>query len=350
MSLYVQIKKKLGKFQLDVEFTMEKGVFAILGASGCGKSMTLKCIAGIEKPDRGIIRQDGRVLFDSTAKINVPARLRNVGYLFQDYALFPNMTVRKNILCAMSSKDEKLFKELCERFFISELTEHYPWQLSGGQKQRVALARMFAANPETVLLDEPFSALDSFLKWQLEQELLSVFESYDKPFLYVSHDRNEVYRLADNIAVMEKGSIVETAPKEMLFKHPKTLASTILTGCKNFTHVDKIEDYVLYAGDWGVRIKCDEKITENIRCAGYRAHYFTVTDTMQEYNCMECEILKVIKDTFSVILVLKGKDVNVNSEWSVIRYELPYDEWENVQKNEKLYLLIDVNKLIMLEK
>ena len=177
MSLYVQIKKKLGKFQLDVEFTVEKGVFAILGASGCGKSMTLKYIAGIETPDEGRIILNERVLYDSKKKFNLPPQKRKVGYMFQDYALFPNMTVEQNIMAGMGRKPDKAkVTSYIEKFRLTELEKHYPSELSGGQKQRVAMARMLAAQPEVILLDEPFSALDSYLK--VRNQIIGFFEHY----------------------------------------------------------------------------------------------------------------------------------------------------------------------------
>ena len=144
MALYVDIEKKCGDFLLKVKFTAEKEVLGLLGASGCGKSMTLKCIAGIEKPDRGVIRLDDKVFFDSEKRIHLPVQKRRVGYLFQDYALFPNMTVLQNILCGAG--DRKKASEYVKRFFLEGKEQLYPAQLSGGQKQRTAMARMLAGN------------------------------------------------------------------------------------------------------------------------------------------------------------------------------------------------------------
>lgn len=175
MSLFVEIEKQLGNFHLDVRFQAETETLALLGASGCGKSMTLKCIAGIMTPDRGRIVLNGRVLFDSEARIDLPPQQRRVGYLFQNYALFPTMTVEKNILCGIrsGSKAEKAaaLSATLHRFRLEGLEKRYPAQLSGGQQQRVALARILCSQPEVILLDEPFSALDSYLKWDLELKL-----------------------------------------------------------------------------------------------------------------------------------------------------------------------------------
>ena len=171
MRLSVDIHKDFGPFRLDAAFTTDSGaVTGLLGASGCGKSVTLRCIAGIETPDEGHIELDGEVLFDSAAHINLSPQRRRVGYLFQNYALFPNMTVEQNIAAGVRDKAGR--KETAERLihaFYLEGNEHkYPRQLSGGQQQRVALARILANEPRALLLDEPFSALDSYLKWQVE--------------------------------------------------------------------------------------------------------------------------------------------------------------------------------------
>ena len=183
--LQVRIKKKLGNFLLDVDFSMDGGIFAILGASGCGKSMTLKCIAGIERPDEGRIVLNDRVLFDSAKRINLSPQKRKVGYMFQDYALFPTMNVVQNIQAGMGRKpDPKKVREYITGFQLGGLEHHMPDQLSGGQKQRVAMARMLATEPEVLLLDEPFAALDSYLKWKMEQQMLELLQKVEKELIF----------------------------------------------------------------------------------------------------------------------------------------------------------------------
>ena len=166
MSLFVDIRKKLKGFSLNVSFETNGDYLGVLGSSGSGKSMTLKCIAGIETPDEGLIILNGKVLFDSKKKINLKPQERNIGYLFQNYALFPNMTVEKNIGIGLKgSKYEKNRKinEIIEAFHLQGLEKKYPRQLSGGQQQRVALARCIIYKPDVLMLDEPFSALDTYL-------------------------------------------------------------------------------------------------------------------------------------------------------------------------------------------
>ncbi|MBP2632027.1 MAG: ABC-type sulfate/molybdate transport system, ATPase component [Firmicutes bacterium] len=246
MSIYVDIKKSLGRFSLDVQVEAENEILGLLGASGCGKSMTLKCIAGIVKPDYGKIVVNDRVLFDSEKKINLTPQERKTGYLFQNYALFPHMTVEENIAVGIrrpKSEQEKIVKEKIATFYLDGLEKRYPGQISGGQQQRVALARIFASEPDIIMLDEPFSALDNHLKWQMELETMKVLENYKGTILFVSHSRDEVYRLCDRTAVISDGKLEVVCDKKEMFNSPKTLAASRLTGCKNHSRAEKIGDY-----------------------------------------------------------------------------------------------------------
>ncbi len=346
MGLFVDIEKKCGEFHLRVKFEVGQEVFSILGASGCGKSMTLKCIAGIETPDKGIIRLDDKVLFDSEKKINVPARKRNIGYLFQEYALFPHMNVEQNMMCG--AKDKAVVAEFIKKFYLDGLEKLYPAQLSGGQKQRVALARMLAAKPEVILLDEPFSALDNYLKSNLERQVMEVLESFGKPVLFVSHDRNEVFRLTDKIGVMANGSLLEVQEKHALFHSPTSMEAALLTGCKNVTNLEAVESGVYRAVDWGVTLRTNAPAGA-YACAGLRAHHFELTDKKEAYNVVECEVIRVIEDTFSVIVLFYNKGAKRTGDYSVLTYELPKEKWEEIQNN-RIYLKISEDKLMMLEK
>lgn len=209
--LEVQIYKKLAEFDLDISFQVNDNILGLMGASGSGKSMTLKCIAGIETPDQGRIVLNNRVLFDSEKKINVPIQKRNVGYMFQSYALFPNMNVYENISVGLRARKVKdvdiVVQKVMQQFRIFELASRYPKQLSGGQRQRVALARLMAYEPDVLLLDEPFSALDEDLKKDLLQELKSELQ-ISKPVIFVSHDKEEVNYLCDLKYRIKQGEII----------------------------------------------------------------------------------------------------------------------------------------------
>lgn len=351
MSLYVDIEKRCGDFTLRVNFETAQEMFAILGASGCGKSLTLKCIAGIEKPDTGVIKLNGTVLFDSSKKIDVPARKRGIGYLFQDYALFPHMTVFQNIMCGAG--DKKKTREYIRKFFLEEQEQLYPAQLSGGQKQRVALARMLAQAPRLVMFDEPFSALDNYLKTQLEREIMDVMQEFENGGIFVSHDRNEVYRLTDRIAVMENGSIVDIQDKHRFFDAPKTLAATLLTGCKNITRLEMRENGY-YALDWGMMLCVSAQSVQagkTFQYAGVRAHFLELSceDEKDAENVIACEIVRVIEDTFSYVVLFTNKHVTEKTGYAVMTYELSKEEWQRI-KDKPLYLKIPAEKLILMER
>ncbi len=199
MTIRFDVKKDFGDFCLDLRLQAGNEVMGLLGASGCGKSMTLKSIAGVKKPDSGRIVLDDKVLFDSQARINLAPQERRVGFLFQNYALFPQMTVLDNIrMGARREKNtvlkEKKVAEIMERFEITDLANRYPSQISGGQQQRTALARILVSDPEILLLDEPFSALDTHLRFRLERELREIARNFGKTVFLVSHDKDETFR------------------------------------------------------------------------------------------------------------------------------------------------------------
>ena len=220
MALLVDIEKRLGDFLLDVKLEVGNEVLGLVGNSGCGKSLTLRCIAGIEKPDRGRIVLDGVTLFDSEKHVNLTPQKRHTGLMFQNYALFPNMTVRQNIRAGTlrdqqteQERDRKV-SDIMDSFGLSALAQHYPRQLSGGQQQRTALARILVSEPRILMLDEPFSALDSELKFRMEKEVREVIDRFGKTTLLVSHDRGEAYRLCSRIAMVHEGCADRILSKE----------------------------------------------------------------------------------------------------------------------------------------
>ena len=278
MSLIVDIRKDLGKFKLQVAFEAGEGVTSLLGPSGCGKSLTLKCIAGIEKPDSGHIELDGRVLYDSKRRINLRPQERHVGYLFQNYALFPNMNLRQNILCGMREKPaperERRLREILGMMQLEGLEKHKPHQLSGGQQQRVALARILVSDPQVLLLDEPFSALDGHLRDALKIELRDLLQRYGREVLMVTHDRAEAYNMSAQIAVMDQGRILARKPTKALFADPGSVPAAILTGCKNIAAARRIDGHTVEVPDWGVQLEVAREVKDGLKAVGIRAHYF----------------------------------------------------------------------------
>ena len=310
MSLFVDIRKKLGAFQLDVRFETKNGVLGILGASGSGKSMTLKCIAGIEKPDEGRIVLNGRVLFDAEAKINLPPQKRRVGYLFQQYALFPNMTAAQNIAAGArrlpKSERRAAVEAMMEKLRIADLMGKYPKELSGGEQQRVALARILINGPEALLLDEPFSALDWHLRDSMEREVMELVRSFGGDTLLVSHSRDEVFRMADEIAVYDRGRVDAFGEKHALFRNPGTYAAARLTGCKNFSRMSNLRHEngktLFYADDWGMKLSLGGEHTGDV--VGLRRHYAILAEAPGE-NTFEMERVGVMEDPFEFVVFLR---------------------------------------------
>ena len=288
MSLSVDIEKTLGAFHLKAAFETDGGILGLLGASGCGKSMTLKCIAGIETPDKGRIVLNGVTLFDSEKRINVPPQKRQVGYLFQNYALFPNMTVRQNILCGLrhvkdrKEKEERLAHAV-ELMKIGDLQNHKPYQLSGGQAQRTALARILVSDPQVLLLDEPFSALDSHLRLYLQMELKALLARFEHDVIMVTHSRDEAYHMCSRIAVVDRGQLLTVKPSKALFADPGSIRTAALTGCKNIAKAKKVGEYEVEVPEWGVRLNTAQPVGDGVVAVGIRAHYFNVKSTRNRY-------------------------------------------------------------------
>ena len=310
MSLLVDIEKRLGDFRLTARFETQGGVLGLLGASGCGKSLTLKCIAGIEKPDRGRIVLDGETLFDSDKKIDLPPQKRRVGYLFQNYALFPNMTVRQNILCGLHEEKDKAKREAALReavhlFRLDGLEGHRPHQLSGGQQQRAALARILVSRPRVLLLDEPFSALDSHLREKLQLELRAMLGRFGRDVVMVTHSRDEAYHMCQRIAVMDGGRLLTVKDTKALFADPGSICACTLTGCKNVAPARKAGEFEVDVPDWGIRLQTARPVADGIKAVGIRAHYFNAKTAQ---NRFPVEFLGEMEEPFEWIVEFRYRD------------------------------------------
>ena len=349
MSLYVDIEKQLGSFHLRVRLETENEITALLGASGCGKSMTLKCIAGIVTPDRGRIVLNGRVLFDSGEKVNLTPQQRRVGYLFQNYALFPNMTVEKNILCGVRGRDKQekaaALADALRRFRLEGLEKRYPAQLSGGQQQRVALARILCSKPEAILLDEPFSALDSFLKWNLELELSDLLADFQGPILWVSHDRGEVFRNCKKVCVMEQGTSQRTVTLRQLFHQPETEAAARLSGCKNIVEAVPAGSAVTLP-QWGRTLDCTGPVPADIRRVGIRArHVMTVPEGTPD--AFYCTVERVIQDVFTTTVLLRPERAAPDAP--PLRMELEREAWQKLDRPNALWVSVQPRDILLLK-
>lgn len=318
MSLYCRIVKQFGPFRLDVEFDAGNEVVSVMGASGSGKSMTLKCIAGIEKPDSGRIVLNGRTLFDSAEKINLPPQVRKTGLLFQESALFPNMTVLENIRLAAPRNAAVTAERYIESYGLEGLGNRYPDQLSGGQKQRCAIARMLASEPEILMFDEPFSALDTHLRWQMEREIARTIAGFNGTVLLVSHNRDEVYRLSDRVTVLTDGRSEALRTKEDLFFRPVSYADALLTGCKNIFPAFVREGEVEIPG-LALTFACPDA-PENVRFAGIRAKRILpghAAEPACDHLYLNFRILNVTESVFTYILEIMPENGTSSLYWEI---------------------------------
>ena len=322
--LEVNFEKKLKNFPLHIQFQAEGGCIGILGASGCGKSMTFKAIAGIETPDSGKICLGKRELFHRGHKVNLPPRKRSVGYLFQSYALFPNMTVFQNIEAGIQGKKaakRERAMEMMEKFHLSELASGYPARLSGGQQQRVALARILAYEPEALLLDEPFSAMDTHLRERLRLELASVLSEYQGASVMVTHDRDEAYQLCDTLLLLSRGQVIAAGKTKELFQDPGSVEAARLTGCKNISRIEKIDDHRVRALDWdNLELSTEKTVTEDVTSIGIRAHDFEPVKDPEGINHIPVGHAKISEMPFEWYITLQnglwwkiGKTIHTHS-------------------------------------
>jgi molybdate transport system ATP-binding protein len=345
LSIYVDIKKQLSSFNLEVNFQHENGILGFLGASGSGKSMTLKSIAGLVTPAEGKIVVNDKFFFNSQAKINLTPQKRKVGYLFQNYALFPNMNIIDNIeIGASNLKDiekKALSREYIKRFDLSGLEKRYPWQLSGGQQQRVALARALIISPDILLLDEPFSALDQHLRNNLEKELMSILKNYNGNIIFVTHDIAEAYRVCNDIIVYEAGKSLKKREKKDLFKRPKTLSEATLTGCKNISKAKKTGKYTIYAENWGHEFIVNDEVPENVEYICIRAHDIDIRNDSITENTFSYKIDNIIENPFEFTLHMKSNDKPISS---LIEYKLEKKSM-NYSLHESISLTFSKNHL-----
>lgn len=352
MSLEFRVKKDFGGFTLDMEFEAENEVLALLGASGCGKSMTLKCIAGIVTPDEGRIVVNGRLLFDSEKKINLTPQERHVGLLFQNYALFPNMNVEQNIMTGMNgfdmSRDEKraACREMMKKFYLEGLEKHRPAQLSGGQQQRVALARIMVSKPSILMLDEPFSALDSFLRWELEQELMRVLEDFDGTSIIVSHNRDEVYRISDHIAVITDGRVDCFGTKKELFMNPPTYQCALLTGCRNFSRAEYMDENHIKVKDWNAVFEA--AASPGIKFVAARPHFMKPSSA--EGRCTaKFRVKKEIDNLTEMILLLQAYSEE-HSAYSELNIKVSKEDWEPFAGSSEICIAFSENDILLLDR
>jgi molybdate ABC transporter permease protein len=309
LELAVNLQTAHPGFRLRVGFALKGTVLGLLGASGSGKTMTLRLIAGLEAPAEGSIVLNGRVLFDSWNGVNLRPSERRIGMVFQDYALFPHLTARDNIAFGLyrrpADERQRLIAQWAGVLQMEPLLDRYPHQLSGGQRQRVALARALVLDPEALLLDEPFSALDPHLRRHVEEQLKEVLRHYRGVTVFVTHDRDEAYRFCQDLVVLAEGEVAVAGPKREIFEHPQSLAVARLTGCKNFARMTLAGPNQILAEDWNCTLQVAGPIPAGAAYVGIRAHHLQFAPNGNAANVFPCWLVGSVESPFEVTLYLR---------------------------------------------
>ena len=349
MAITVDIEKNFKGFHLKTAFDSSTSATGILGASGSGKSMTLRCIAGIETPDRGRIVINGRTVFDSEQKINLKPQERRIGYLFQNYALFPTMSVKDNIGCGYrgeKSGKEKRIEDFIVRYHLEGLENRLPSQLSGGQQQRVALARMMIGDPEAILLDEPFSALDGYLKDILQKDMKEFLNQYQGDMLMVTHSRDEAFRFCNELMLLQGGKTLIFGNTRELFEQPGLVEVARLTGCKNCSRIEKTGKYEVFAVDWGVRLHTSHRVEDDMTHIAIRGHWMQPAQEAGE-NCVVFEAAEYVETTFEHQYLVKAPNMG---EEAVLWWMRPkHDFQEKPMADLPSYLYLPPQHLMLLK-
>jgi len=230
------------------------------------------------------------------------------------------MTVWNNISSVIKKpKSEKhgIVDDIIKKFGLEGVKKLYPRQISGGQQQRTALARILVSQPKILMLDEPFSALDTHLKWRMEQEVAAVLAEFEGSTVFVSHNRDEVYRLCDRIAVMHEGKIETMGTKTEIFDMPKTLTAAMMTGCKNISKAEKSGEHRVVATDWGIELKTDHPVPNAVKYVGVRAHHFQRSNEIGCENTFPCRVHKVIDEPFERVFVFSFGESEATLQFEV---------------------------------
>jgi len=344
---YKDNDRKKGKepsFTVDINFEAGNELVVLFGQSGSGKTTTLRCIAGLEKPNGGKITVNEKVYFDCHKGIDLPPQQRSLGYVFQNYALFPHMDVKKNITYGLKGRTEKekenRMREMLHLLHIEGLEDHYPSQLSGGQKQRVALARALAPGPDILLLDEPFSALDMVVRMKLRERIKLIQKELNIPVLFITHNPVEAFTLADRIIVYHEGTVQQTGTPEEVFYHPKNRHVAELAGVTNifddavFTRqIDK--DRTLFkAGELEiitrhVDLKPDERASWGIRPENITLMNPDKDNIGMYENCFRGKVISIVNKGASKLIA-----VGPNNERRILISEVSNKAYEELNLSQ----------------
>jgi molybdate ABC transporter permease protein len=351
--LAVDLAKTYPGFRLQVAFRAAGGAVGLLGASGSGKTLTLRSIAGLEVPDSGRIALNGHVLFESQIGICRAPAERRIGMMFQDYALFPHLTARQNMAFGLhrlpAEERETRIAQWARTLRIDPLLDRYPGALSGGQKQRVALARALVMEPEALLLDEPFSALDAHLRRQLEEQLKETLRHYRGVIVFVTHDRDEAYRFCEDLVILSSGAVAAAGPKRDIFAHPDSLAAARLTGCKNFAAISGVDGDFVGIPDWGCTLRVSGVVPQAARYVGIRAHHVRVATGNFQENAFPCWLMGHVESPFEFTLYLRLHAPPKPEDQPHLEAEMSHADWvELSQRPQPWTAILDAERLLLL--
>jgi molybdate transport system permease protein len=350
----IDVGKTLDAFSLEVKFGAGKGAVGLLGASGAGKSMTLRMIAGIVTPDSGRIELNGRVLYDGAAGLNLPAARRKIGFVFQDYALFPRMTVAENVGFGLSAlprpERRKRVESQLEQMHIAELAGRYPAEISGGQRQRVAIARSMAINPDALLFDEAFAALDPHLRRQMEEQLRETLSDYNGPVIFVTHDMEEAFRFCRDLLVLDAGRVIASGPRQQLFERPRTVVAAQLTGCKNIVAARRVDDHRIAVEAWQCELQTAVPVSGGLTHMGLRSHQITFPPTADGVNSFPCWLVATSEAPHEMTLYLRLHGPAQAGDPAHLQADLPKELWSTLQQRPQPWQVrFDPARLLLLE-
>jgi molybdate transport system permease protein len=353
-ALEVDIEKSLESFNLQVAFRAGRGAVGLLGASGAGKSMTLRILAGIATPDRGRIVLNGRVLYDSASRQNVSAAKRRIGVVFQDYALFPHMTVAENVAFGLSALPEQERQSRVDRqlhlMHIAELADRYPKEISGGQRQRVAIARSMVIEPDALLLDEPFAALDPHLRRQTEEQLRVTLADYNGAVIFVTHDMEEAFRFCGDLLVLDRGRVIASGPKHELFERPRTVVAARLTGCKNIVSARRVDANRIAVDAWNCQLATAVPVPDGLTHVGLRSHQIVFGQELDGDNTFPCWLVSTSEAPHEMTLYLRLHAAPRAGEPSHLQADLPKELWRSLSAQPQPWQVrLDPARLLLLE-
>jgi molybdate ABC transporter permease protein len=351
-TLEIDAEKSLANFTLSVAFRTGPGAVGLLGASGAGKSMTLRLIAGVVTPDRGHITLNGRTLYDSSSGENVRPAKRRIGVVFQDYALFPHMTVAQNVEFGLhdlpaEERRERVRHQL-EAMRIAELATRYPSQISGGQRQRVAIARSMAIEPDALLLDEPFSALDPHLRRQMEEQLRETLAGYNGVVLFVTHDMEEAFRFCSDLLVLDGGRVIASGRRQQLFEDPRSVVAARLTGCKNIVPARRTDRNLISVAGWGCELVCARPVPETITHVGYRSHHFLFQEKAVGENVFPCWLVSTSQAPHEMTLYLRLHHPPGAGESPHLQADVPKELWRSLSTQPQPWRIQIVPERVLL--